>query len=30
MSRQIPVVCRDRHFEVIQVSVYPDLVVELI
>ncbi len=30
MNRQIPVVCRDRHFEMIQTSVYPDLVVELI
>lgn len=30
MNRQIPVVCRDRHFEMIQTSVYPDLVVESI
>ena len=30
MNRQIPVVCRDRHFEMIRTSVYPDLVVESI
>ena len=30
MNRRIPVVCRDRHFEMIQTSVYPDFVVESI